>query len=304
MGIRELRLFAADHHGVFSTKEAAGFDVDGSNIRRRVAAGELIRLDRGVVGVVGVPDSWKRSARVATLSTGGFLSHHSALHLHEVDGFGETIPEVSIPKSRAMRRPDVIIHRTTQFGRAGARMVDGIECSSVERGVLDIAGTTSQRRLEQAVDAVLRQQYCDLPDLFDTWVRHSIQGRNGCGPLRRLLEERDEKDPIPDSRWNRMVGQLLVDALLPTPTYEHDITSASGNFLGRVDLAYPRQRLAIELDSARWHLNRESFEQDPRRKNLITLAGWTVLTFTWSDYIEQPARLVRTVANALNIKAA
>ncbi len=299
MGIRELRAFAAEHHGVFDRLEAKRFGVTQSQVRRHIESGGFIRLDRGVMGIGGAPKSWMQAARVATLTTRGFLSHASALYLHGVDGFRPGPIEVTIPKARAIQRAGIIVHRSTQVGRAGVREIDGAPCSSVERALLDHAGYTSYRRLEWAVDAVLRQGLCDLHDLFDVWVRHSIQGRNGCGPLRRLLDERHEADPIPDSRWNRMVGQLLMDSHLPQPLYEFKIRSEAGTFLGRVDLAFPESRVAIELDSVRWHLNRESFEQDPRRKNTLALAGWTVLTFTWSDYVDGPGKLVRTVAKAV-----
>ena len=61
-------------------------------------------------------------------------------------------------------------------------------------------------------------------------------------------------------------------------------------------------RVAIELDSVRFHLNRESFVADPRRRNRLTLAGWTVLSFTWDDYINHPGALCDAVAAACSSK--
>ena len=299
MGIRELREYVAARHGVFDHVEAGHLGVSRSQIRRRLESGDFVRLERGVVGVGGAPDSWLRRARVATLTTRGFLSHQSALALHGVDGFSAGPIHVTIPKRRAVTRAKIHIHRSTQVELASTIEIEGIRVSSVERALLDFGGTSGYRRLEWAVDAAIRQELCQLPELFDIWVRHSIQGRNGCGPMRRLLEERDEADPIPDSRWNRMVGQLLLDSYLPPPVYEHEVCDSSGSVIARVDLAFPKQRVAIELDSVRWHLNRDSFERDPRRKNRLLLAGWTVLTFTWSDYVDNPGLLVRTVGAAV-----
>ena len=117
--------------------------------------------------------------------------------------------------------------------------------------------------------------------------------------MRALLDVRYGESVVPDSRWNRMVETLLIDAGLPTPRLEYEVTAESGEFIARVDLAYPRQKLAIELDSIRWHHNLESFEKDPRRKNVLLVAGWRVLTFTWSDYAENPTGLTATVRSAL-----
>ncbi len=58
--------------------------------------------------------------------------------------------------------------------------------------------------------------------------------------------------------------------------------------------------MSIELDSARWHDNRESFVEDRRRRNEITLAGWNVLNFTWDDYANRPETLRATVTRALD----
>ena len=71
-----------------------------------------------------------------------------------------------------------------------------------------------------------------------------------------------------------------------------------GQFVAQVDLAYPSRRLAIELDSIRWHHNSESFVNDRRRRNRLQAIGWDVLNFTWQDYSEQPAELCAVVAKA------
>ena len=96
-----------------------------------------------------------------------------------------------------------------------------------------------------------------------------------------------------------MVANLLVDAGFENPALEHQVRRADGSLVAQVDLAFPSHRVAIELDSARWHDNRESFVQDRRRRNAITLAGWTVLNFTWSDYADHPAALCEAVAKSL-----
>ena len=95
-----------------------------------------------------------------------------------------------------------------------------------------------------------------------------------------------------------MVEDLLVDAGLARPRLEYRICDSGGTLLAQVDLAYPARRVAIELDSVRYHLNRESFVADPRRRNRLALAGWTVLSFTWDDYSNHPDALCEAVAVA------
>ena len=79
---------------------------------------------------------------------------------------------------------------------------------------------------------------------------------------------------------------------------EYRICRSDGSLIAQVDLAYPHRRVAIELDSVRWHHNRRSFVEDRRRWNRIMLAGWDVLNFTWDDYRDRPTDLCTQVAAA------
>ncbi|MGH9278918.1 MAG: hypothetical protein ACRD12_12545, partial [Acidimicrobiales bacterium] len=63
---------------------------------------------------------------------------------------------------------------------------------------------------------------------------------------------------------------------LPQPTRQHWI----GPIRARVDLAYPHERIAIELDSFRWHGGRRPFHSDRARGNRIVAAGWQLLRGT------------------------
>ena len=76
--------------------------------------------------------------------------------------------------------------------------------------------------------------------------------------------------------------------------YEHEVFDRSGRFVARLDLAIPDLSIGIELDSVRWHMNHDSFVNDPRRRNRLQIEGWTILNFTWTDYAEAPDQLVKT----------
>ena len=293
-----LRSYAAQNHGVIGRREAVGFGASPSQIRNRLATGEWIRLAPAVFAIAGAPVTWMQSARAQALSLDGLVSHRAAAYLHGIDGFRAGILDVTVAQTRGRQRPQIRLRRSTQMHLADPQVVHSVPVTGVARTVLDVAADVGPRRLETLVDAVLRQQMVSWADLYEVLVRHSVQGRNGCGRLRQLLDHRYGDAVIPDSRWNRMVGQLLADSSLPEPQYEYVVCTVAGEFVARVDLAYPRQRLAIELDSVRFHLNRESFEQDARRRNRLLNEGWRVLTFTWSDYSNDPAGLIRSVRAA------
>jgi len=66
-----------------------------------------------------------------------------------------------------------------------------------------------------------------------------------------------------------------------------------------VDLAWPDQLVALELDSVKHHLNRKSFEKDKRKRNKARLLGWTIHEVTWSMSIDDKPGLVSLMKNAL-----
>ena len=183
------------------------------------------------------------------------------------------------------------------LARPGVR--DGIPVTGLSRTVLDLASVISRERLERTIDALLRDRRLRLSDLWEVLLSHARRGRNGTAALRAALEARFGEGGVPLSDWSRMVAKLLEDARLPRPAFEYRITDGAGLLVAQVDLAYPALRLAIELDSVRWHFNLDSFVADPRRRNETSLAGWTVLTFTWDDYARRPEALCATVARAL-----
>jgi very-short-patch-repair endonuclease len=174
-----------------------------------------------------------------------------------------------------------------------------VPVTGIARTVLDIAGVSGRAELDALVDAVLRQRLLRWPDLLGVLVRHSRRGRDGCGRLRALLDERYGETRPPDSKFNRLVGDLLRDAGIGQANFEYELLRGE-RFVARVDLAFPASKLAIELDSRRYHDNELSFVSDRRRANQIVNLGWTLLSFTWDDYRDTPHVLVQHVRDALS----
>ena len=292
----------ATHHGVIGRSEAFDLGMSQAQLRSQLRSGRWTRIGPRVYRLTGAPETWCGSARALALSTDGLVSHGAAARLWNLDGFERAALEVTVPIGR--RRgcsAGVRWHRSTQFELAGAVKRSGVACTGVERTVLDLAASVRTARLHEIVDEVLRRRLTSWSGLFETFVRHQRRGRPGIASLRALLDERHGEEAVPDSRWNRMVYRLLVDAELPAPEVEHSVRDAGGRFCGRIDLAYPNQRIGIELDSRRFHLNSRSFHTDRVRSNRLVNAGWRLLHFTWETFADRPWELVGDVRAALDM---
>lgn len=304
--MHELNRYLAAHHGVVTRSQALGLGLTPDQIRGLLRRGEWIRVHAGVYRVSTAPDTWQSRARAGALSGRGLTSHPAALRVWGVDGYERydlvhlTTPSHRSARSLGASRSAYRLHRSVRFDLADGRLIDGIPVTGIARSVFDSAALVDDAELDCIVDAVLRQRLCRLKDLVATVDEHGTNGRAGAGRLKRLLLERQPAERVPDSRFNRLVGRLLVDAGLEAPIYEHEV-DVNGRRL-RVDLAYPEHGLAIECDSARWHHNRRSFQLDPKRRNLLLAAGYRVLSFTWHDYVDDSKGLVAVVRAGLRKK--
>ncbi len=287
-------------YGIVSRKQALSDGLTESQIKYRLRTGKWATEVRGVYRHAAVsPTSLSRLLAVC-LAHNALASHRSAAALLGIDGYTLDRVEIVVPPGRSLAVDGVTVHESTQMKLARRTERRGVPCTGLSRTVLDLATVVSRKRLDRTIDAVLRDRQLRPSDLYGVLASHARRGRAGCGALRASLEARLGDDLVPLSEWSRMVQDLLVEAGLGPPRLEYRICRADGSLIAQVDLAYPRHRLAIELDSVRYHLNRESFVSDPRRRNRLMVAGWNVLTFTWDDYINRPADLCSTVAATLD----
>ncbi len=287
-------------HGVVSRAHALEAGLSDRQINRRVVSGRWVRVQRGVYRHAAVRPTWSSDLLGACLATGGLASHRAAAHRHGIDRFRAAQREIVVAHGRWRRLPGVRLHQTTQIDRAAPIVRDGIPCTGLARTLIDLGAVVSMRRLESAFDCVLREGRLEIPALYATLIGHARRGRDGCGPFREVLEARGGEERVPLSDWSRMVSELLVDHGVAKPVLEYRVRDQRGRFLGQADLAYPDEGVVIELDSVRWHLNRESFETDRRRWNRFVTAGWTALAFSWADFVDRPLDLVSELATALS----
>jgi len=65
-----------------------------------------------------------------------------------------------------------------------------------------------------------------------------------------------------------------------------------------LDIAFRKEKLAIEVDGYKTHSSHQAFETDRRRHNDLTRAGWTVLHFTWG-MLNDPDDVIHTIRATL-----
>lgn len=285
-------------HGLVTRAQALERGMTSHQIRHRLDTGRWVRAARGVYRHAAVDATPISRLLAVCLAHEALASHRSAAALHGIDGYRLGRAEVVVSSGTSLVLSGVTVHESTQMDLAQPVERQDVPCTGLARTVLDLAAVVSRKQLGRTVDAILRDRRLRLSDLYRVLGSHACRGRPGCAALRAALDDRLGDDPAPLSEWSRMVEDLLVGFGLDRPRLEYRICRNDGTLIAQVDLAYPQRRVAIELDSVRWHHNRRSFVEDRRRRNLIMLAGWDVLNFTWDDYIDRPADLCTQVEAA------
>jgi very-short-patch-repair endonuclease len=69
-----------------------------------------------------------------------------------------------------------------------------------------------------------------------------------------------------------------------------------------VDLFWRDRNLIVEIDSWAFHSMRRSFEQDRRRDQRLTTAGWRVIRITDRQLTTEPERVVAILSRALALQ--
>ena len=141
------------------------------------------------------------------------------------------------------------------------------------------------------LDAALHKRLLKITDLV-AWLE-THKRFPGNVRLRRAI---DFAEPAAESPMETRLRMLLVLEGLPRPQVQISLHDAKGHFIGRPDLYYPTQRLALEYDGS---THRETMTADHRRQNRLLNAGYRLLRFTAADVLSTPDSVVLLVRQAL-----
>lgn len=125
-----------------------------------------------------------------------------------------------------------------------------------------------------------------------------IEHFHGRGKL-RAVQAADLIRPGAESRPETLVRLALVDAGLPEPELQLDITDSGGRWFGRADMAYRNQRMIVEYDGDQHRSNTAQFDKDVKRLDDFYALGWRVVRIVGRSFFANPQESVDRVARAL-----
>ncbi len=232
------------------------------------------------------------SAVARRLPPGAAFSGITAAWLHGLDVEPCNPIEVTIPKQiRSGHRAGTSVCRAALAGNEIV-LRRSLPTTSAIRCVVDLGRRNSLTEGVVAADMFLHARLVTIAEL-NTYVADHRRTR-GIVRFRRVV---DLVEPKAESPMETRLRMLLMIAGLPRPEAQVSIKDDQGRFLGRPDLFYGLQRLAIEYDGGN---HRDRLVDDNRRQNSLIGAGLRLLRFTKADVYGTPDLVAMQVRNSLN----
>ncbi|MFZ4518387.1 MAG: type IV toxin-antitoxin system AbiEi family antitoxin domain-containing protein [Microthrixaceae bacterium] len=291
--------FARAHHGLFRTGDALRCGLTRHQLYGRVRRGLVEPIGKGVYRVGGAPGQPRQELLAGAWRARGVASHRSAAELLGISDRAAPRPELTVDRAGAHEHRGLIVHRSGDLDRSLVLEREGIPVTGPARTLVDIGQVVSLQLLEQLVHRAVHAGLVRLSDIADEYRALSRPGRHGAGPIGEVLRALDPAMAAAESVLEVLILRIIREAGLPEPVRQYEVV-IEGRRL-RLDFAYPDQRVFLEGDGFGAHGTRSAFENDRVRQNLLVVAGWRPLRFTWRQARFAPHTVIATVAAALGL---
>lgn len=281
---RAVATLAEEQHGLFTSEQAGRLGFADHHREHRLRSGRWVAVHETVYRMAGTPLSWRGSVLAACWATTvlAAASHRTAGALWDLPGGAQDPIEILCARAKRAFVPGLVTHETNGLTEDDIVTIDRIPVTRIESTLLGLAAVHDSSIAEMALDRALHRKLTTTARLDEFVRRRGARGRNGIGVLRELLSTLDPLAGIPESAMETRLKRLLRKAGLPPPVFQYTIRH-EGEFIARVDAAYPELRIAIEYDSYEHHTGKLAVVRDNDRRNRLKRIRWQTVTFTAAD---------------------
>jgi hypothetical protein len=270
----------------FTWPMAKGLGWTRQDLNGALARGEIRRVLRNVYAAATLPDSQnlRASAAQLVLSPHSVVRDRTAAWLLGVDTFEYRELEITPPLETCVLRGRNRTRRPETSGRVrdlaldDIVVIDGVRCTSPLRTALDLACSQSRRQALAELDDFMREY-----GLTHHVMKHGLLRyfrRRGVVQARELVPLADPRSESPGESWVRMD---VIDRRLPMPEIQWWVHEG-GRRVYRLDLAWPRLKVAVEYDGREFHEGEARQAHDRRRREWLRRRGWTIVVVTKDDF--------------------
>ena len=227
-----------------------------------------------------MPPTWEQHALANVLAGGphAVLSHGGVARHRGLELFRRHPVEITEPRRCSADLARLRTHHSLVVD-PDREIYRGIPCTSAARMIVDLSGRLAPPALGRVTDDAIRLGQLDLQQLIECAERlRSAPGRR-MKVVRVVLALRYDQPSVGESAFEDRVYRVLSElAGIPGLVRQFAVTCDGRRY--RIDIALPREMIAVEADGWAFHGSRTAFSNDRTRANRLTAAGWTVLRFT------------------------
>jgi very-short-patch-repair endonuclease len=282
--------YLSTQDGVITSVQARAAGLSQAAVARRVRSGSWRRCGKGVYHAASHSYTDEARIRTSVLSYGALAaaSGLTAAWWHGLTRFAPDIVEVTVPRNSHGRKHTATVVRRRDLPKADVVVLRRLRVTALPLTALEAA--IRRREGARILDTTL-QRHTELSDLWRAHLRN--KGRYGSPAARRLLQAASDGAR---SAAERLLVKILREAGITGWKTNHPV----GGY--KVDVGFPRQKIALETDGFAFHSSPLDFQIDRERQNNLALLGWQVLRFTWLDLTEYPDRVIAVIRAAISAR--
>ena len=283
---------AAEYEGVLDLDELRACGLSAQAVARRARQGRLHRLHEGVyaVGHANVSQAGRFVAAVKACKPDGALSHRAAAASFGFWTWTGGDIDVTIPGGTMRAHPGIRVHRSVVLTRQDLMIRGGVLVTSPVWTVIALAAVLPADELRSAFREALRLKLVAVPSVLAMLTR--LGPVRGAKELRRILAR-----ALPTrSELEAVVYDLILDGGFEPPDVNVPLRLEGRTVIP--DFRWPKQRVVVEADGARWHDNALRRAEDLERQALLERHGETVVRVRWDEATTRPAAARKRFADA------
>lgn len=274
--------------GLVTAAQARDAGVSTRTVQRRVGSGLWERVMPQVFLVAGHPSTDAVRVRAAGLWVGerGVISGSAAAWWHRMHPTVPSVVELTVPRARAPRPQSGVRLRRRDLSRLDLVRVNGLWLTDKALTALETAVAVPEG--STFLDRAL-QRHVSFSRVYRAYCRNlGARGSARAGDL--LVAAADRADSAAERRAVALLRAAGIRGWVLGHPFER----------WRIDIAFVRERVAIEIDGWAWHMDVDRFRADRHKGNALVRARWDLLRFTWHDLTNRPDYVVEEIRAALH----
>lgn len=250
-----------------------------SQLRWDVASGRIHPVGHDVYRSGPGPATDLSRSLGAAIATDGVVSGRLAALLRRYDAGAAAVADITVDRTASAKRSG-LRHRLLAPDRI--EVVAGFRCTDGLQTLVDLAHRLPDDPWEQALESAIRKGQVTAEALWEELPHLGRTRTKGTSRIRRMLLQRPPGAPATESLLETLMVQIArLVPWLPPPQRQVDVYDRWGNFIARVDLAWPELGIFIELDGQ--HHEGQPVYDASRETAIVAATGWLCGRFTWDE---------------------